>query len=444
MSEPTISVIIPCYNGSAYVEPCIRSVLEQKVNSEIIFVDDGSTDDSLERARAFMRQYPKLMTIICQANQGPAAARNNALRSARGKYVCFLDVDDQYAPGFFTTAMRILDGDASIAAVSCQFEYVNAHRPVEPWQKESMEASAPGNMLIRTDAARQIGGFPEDPAFRGKSAGEDIAFRGELAQVGRVVKLNQPLFKYLVRPGSHFDYFLDRVTLTDGKMDMRYLSQEEMNGTMAEARRRYAQDATRRRIVRLTESLHVALTAAVDFITNWARFERVPGPLHPVEDFAMYWTARRWPGDAPVAVAGGAIAPRTACWLAAACEARNQGKVVLLGPNLQGSADVVNVAQQNGLAPWIGVQENASNPAASPGWREAIRLLVLTGEQSFDAVTKTFLEWSRFVQEDGLIVLHNLQPPSGATALYDQLVKDGQHWKELIRVNTIGVVQKLA
>src|SRR5262245_20076734 len=127
MDDPLISAIIPCYNGSAFLRDSVRSVLEQRVPCEVIMVDDGSTDDSLDRARFLMREYPGSAVLAAQPNQGPAAARNTGLRLARGKYVCFLDVDDQYAPGFFTEALRLLENDPAVAAIFCQVELVQAH-----------------------------------------------------------------------------------------------------------------------------------------------------------------------------------------------------------------------------------------------------------------------------------------------------------------------------
>jgi len=90
----SVSVVIPVYNSSKYLEECLESALGQTLNSiEVICVDDGSTDDSLE----ILRKYEKLdkrVKVIVQANSGQSVARNRAVREAQGEFVYFLDSDD--------------------------------------------------------------------------------------------------------------------------------------------------------------------------------------------------------------------------------------------------------------------------------------------------------------------------------------------------------------
>jgi glycosyltransferase involved in cell wall biosynthesis len=90
--NPLVSVIIPCYNGIPWVRHAIRSALRQTYpNTEVIVVDDGSTDDS----RAVIEtDFGDAVKIIGIANSGPGAARNVGLESAGGEYVQFLDADN--------------------------------------------------------------------------------------------------------------------------------------------------------------------------------------------------------------------------------------------------------------------------------------------------------------------------------------------------------------
>ncbi|QAV89561.1 glycosyltransferase family 2 protein [Bacillus subtilis] len=85
-----VSVIIPVYNGEKYLRDCLDSVLGQTLkNIEVLIVDDGSTDST----RTILRYYEatdERVKPIYQANQGPATARNNALKQAKGEYMAFL------------------------------------------------------------------------------------------------------------------------------------------------------------------------------------------------------------------------------------------------------------------------------------------------------------------------------------------------------------------
>lgn len=89
---PTISVIVPVYNVEKYVEKCLSSILEQTFKDfEVIVVNDGSTDKSLDKIKVFKDDR---LVLIDQKNQGLSGARNSALKIAKGKYVTFIDSDD--------------------------------------------------------------------------------------------------------------------------------------------------------------------------------------------------------------------------------------------------------------------------------------------------------------------------------------------------------------
>ena len=121
-------------------------------------------------------EHPATILLVCQSNQGPSAARNTGARLARAKYVCFLDVDDWYERGFFEAALPVLEADAALMAVACRIELVDAHRTVEPWHLATMEISLPANLILRAEAVRQLGGFPVDPAYRGRTSAKTSPF----------------------------------------------------------------------------------------------------------------------------------------------------------------------------------------------------------------------------------------------------------------------------
>ena len=90
-----VSVLIPAYNSEKEIYTCIRSLLEQTYHDfEVIAVDDGSTDRTGSRLDFYAKIHPELITVIHQENRGVSAARNAALKAAKGEFILFLDSDD--------------------------------------------------------------------------------------------------------------------------------------------------------------------------------------------------------------------------------------------------------------------------------------------------------------------------------------------------------------
>lgn len=91
-----ISVIMPVYNASTYLDMSISSLLEQKIDDvELICIDDGSTDNSLKIIEKYAKEND-FINIIQQENSGSAKARNNGIQQATGEYIAFLDADDKF------------------------------------------------------------------------------------------------------------------------------------------------------------------------------------------------------------------------------------------------------------------------------------------------------------------------------------------------------------
>ena len=94
--NPLVSVIVPVYNMSKYLRQCLDSVLSQTLKEiEIICVDDGSTDDSLEILSEIAVKDSRVR-VLQQENKGSGAARNYGISEARGEYIAFMDSDDWY------------------------------------------------------------------------------------------------------------------------------------------------------------------------------------------------------------------------------------------------------------------------------------------------------------------------------------------------------------
>lgn len=115
---PTVSAVIPLYNKAQYIERALRSAFAQTLPLlEVIVVDDGSTDDGPDRVLRLAQTHP-IIKLVRQPNRGPGAARNAALAVAKGKYVAFLDADDEWLPAFAQAGVAMLeDPEANISVV---------------------------------------------------------------------------------------------------------------------------------------------------------------------------------------------------------------------------------------------------------------------------------------------------------------------------------------
>lgn len=104
-----LSFVVPIYNMEKYLEACIRSILLQNVeHSEIILVDDGSTDTSVSLCDKYVKQYENIKGIH-KANGGISSARNEGLLAAQGEYICFVDSDDFFKKEFANDFLEICE-----------------------------------------------------------------------------------------------------------------------------------------------------------------------------------------------------------------------------------------------------------------------------------------------------------------------------------------------
>lgn len=111
---PKVSVIIPAYNIAPYLPEAIESVLRQTYQDfEILVVDDGSTDNTVEVAS----HYAPRVKLVIKDNGGPASARNAGMRQAAGEYIAFLDGDDSWVPDKLAEQVELLDTNPAIGLV---------------------------------------------------------------------------------------------------------------------------------------------------------------------------------------------------------------------------------------------------------------------------------------------------------------------------------------
>jgi glycosyltransferase EpsH len=119
---PRLSVVIPVYNSSKYLDRCIISIVQQShTDFEAIFVDDCSTDNSAAIVRQFARNDSRIKLILHGSNGGPGAARNTGVAQAKGQYVTFVDSDDFIMPNHFNVQMQATNGSKiDIVVTGCQ------------------------------------------------------------------------------------------------------------------------------------------------------------------------------------------------------------------------------------------------------------------------------------------------------------------------------------
>jgi glycosyltransferase involved in cell wall biosynthesis len=217
-----VSVVIPAFNATRWIEETLASVEPQGDDVEVIVVDDHSDDGTPELARAHLaRSGLTGQVVTTERNGGPSQARNLGWRRARGQWVQFLDADDLLAPGKldvqFAAAQRCPDHVGVLYSPWQHLAPVGPDwAPRGPVVRSRLAAEAGtdavaamledlgfgyvGPALIRRSALDAVGGFAADMAM-----GEDFALMLRLAMAGSAVRWvdsDRPLFFYRETPAS--------------------------------------------------------------------------------------------------------------------------------------------------------------------------------------------------------------------------------------------------
>lgn len=132
--RPTVSVIVPTYNGGHYLGATLDSVFKQTFpDLEVIVVDDGSTED----VQGVLRPHASRIRYVYSQNRGPAAARNLGFKLSHGKYVAFLDHDDLWSPTNLEDKVRILDANPCCGMVYSYPDLIDAQGGIIPHEHPS-------------------------------------------------------------------------------------------------------------------------------------------------------------------------------------------------------------------------------------------------------------------------------------------------------------------
>jgi glycosyltransferase involved in cell wall biosynthesis len=206
--NPQISVVVPVYNVQAFLEPCLASIAAQKMDDfEVWMVDDGSTDGSSGILKAWEGKDSRFH-VVTRKNGGLSAARNTGLEHCQGRYVAFIDSDDVIAADMLKDLWQAAEQSGSGIAVS-DMEYFDDSGRVSfsdggRFTCTSMKQTpslilinnSACNKLYRRELFRTIR-FPEGKYY------EDLAtIPMLLCEASRVVKVNEPLYRYRQRCGS--------------------------------------------------------------------------------------------------------------------------------------------------------------------------------------------------------------------------------------------------
>lgn len=213
MSTPAVSVLLPIYNGGPYLEPALRSLERQSLDSvEWIVIDDGSTDDTSSVLKRWAARNPKLK-YLSRENKGLVPTLNEALAKCTAPYVARMDADDIATSDRFDKQLAFLASHPDHVAVGSAVRVVDPKgRVLKPYMpplahdgilNDALNGSGGAiihpTLFVRRSAMEQIGGY--SAAFGGYAEDLDLYLR--LADIGHLANLPALLLDYRVHHKSY-------------------------------------------------------------------------------------------------------------------------------------------------------------------------------------------------------------------------------------------------
>lgn len=215
---PKVSVVIPCYDHARYLPEAVESVLRQTyADFEVIIVNDGSPDNTLEVAEGLIDKHPGVqIKLVNQLNLGPPGARNSGISLARGEYILTLDADDMIMPELLAVGVELLETNPSVSIAYTDMRYFGE---VDDVQKDLIighdydfnlllkSNHLPVCSLFRKKAWEDVGGYKNEMS-QGYEDWEFWVALGEAGHVGR--RIRKPLFLYRVKGDSRYTESLSK------------------------------------------------------------------------------------------------------------------------------------------------------------------------------------------------------------------------------------------
>ena len=191
-----LSIIVPVYNTAGYLEQCVNSLLAQPIpedDFEILLVNDGSIDQSLDVMQRFLIENPDVIEIIDTENGGQGRARNLALEVAQGDYIGFADSDDWVADDMYARLLTEAEETDADIAVCNAYSVSGSEQTVMNARPQGTDISAAGSVWNKIFRRSLVGNirFPEGVWY------EDFAFSAKLLLLSqKTVFLDEPLYYY--------------------------------------------------------------------------------------------------------------------------------------------------------------------------------------------------------------------------------------------------------
>lgn len=206
-TSPLVSVVIPSYNRAQYIPATLDSVLAQSFEDfEIVFVDDGSTDETKSILDSYIQKDPRVR-YIWQENSERAVARTNGINNSQGKYVCLVDSDDLWYPDKLAKQVKTMEENSwvvfSYASVN-RIDFDNNKLPIASRQHDGFSGNVFEKLLMRNFIPSVTPMFLREVALRVGSQNsdfipyEDWDFWLRISREGEFYHIKEPLGDYRI------------------------------------------------------------------------------------------------------------------------------------------------------------------------------------------------------------------------------------------------------